>query len=106
RPHGGRGHGERAARLRDRLRHVAQWIYATCLRAGQRSARTVVAGAGVPVPKGVVMENRRPSPFPSYPPDRPRVRRYRVEPPPEDHPVRDAFVGMAAALAAAVVVAV
>ena len=52
------------------------------------------------------MENRRPSPFPSYPPDRPRVRRYRVEPPPEDHPVRDAFVGMAAALAAAVVVAV
>jgi len=47
------------------------------------------------------MENRRPSPYPLHPPDRPEV-----EPAPAGHPVRDAFLGVGAALAAAVVVAV
>jgi hypothetical protein len=56
------------------------------------------------------MENRRPSPYPSYsPPAAPpaaRPRRYRVESRPAGHPVRDVFLGVAAAVAAAVVVAV
>ncbi|MFL6076361.1 MAG: hypothetical protein ACJ73S_23455 [Mycobacteriales bacterium] len=56
------------------------------------------------------MENRRPSPYPTYsPPATPptaRPRRYRVEPPPGGHPVRDTFLGVAAAVVAAVVVAV